>query len=61
VCEDILGGAIKTTLDVGIDLLVLEAGGTKVDSFDGGFLGMFEEDVLGLEVAMHHAMVSEQR
>jgi hypothetical protein len=37
---------IEATLDVGVDLLVLEAAASEVDDFDCALGWMFEQDVL---------------
>ena len=37
---------VEATLDVGVDLLVLEAAASEVDDFDCALGWMFEQDVL---------------
>ena len=58
--EDHLRGAIKSRLDVGVRAFVLEAAAAEVDHLDGGLVRLAQEDVLGLEVAVDHALASQE-
>ena len=58
--EDDFGRAVEARLDVRVHLLVLEAGGAKVDDFDFRVRRVGEQDVFRFEVAVDHALTFEQ-
>lgn len=47
-------------MDIGIDGLFLETTGTEIDYFDSGFVGLLEQDVLGLKVGMDNLVFVEE-
>ena len=50
--------SIEATLDVGVDLLVLEATWTEVNDFNSWFVNLAEEDVLRFQVTVHDVVLS---
>jgi hypothetical protein len=56
--EHDLGGAVKARLDVGVNFLVLEAAGSKVDDLDARLVDLAEQNVFGLQVAMHNVVLA---
>mmetsp|Transcript_3808 Transcript_3808/g.12719 ORF Transcript_3808/g.12719 Transcript_3808/m.12719 type:complete len:418 (-) Transcript_3808:936-2189(-) len=58
--EEHLGGAVEARLDVRVHALVRAAGGPKVDDLDGRPLGVPQQDVLRLEVAVDHGHLAER-
>jgi hypothetical protein len=47
-------------LDVGIFLLVLVATTANINNFNTGFVFVFEEDILGFEIAMYDVIFFEE-
>ena len=56
--EDDFWCSVESTLNVGVDLLVLEAATTEIDDFDAGLVDLPEQDVLGLQVAVDDVVLS---
>ena len=50
--------SIKATLDVGVDLLVLEATRSEVNDFNSWFVDLAEKDVLRFQVTVHNIVLS---
>ena len=56
--ENDLWRSIEPTLDVCVNLVVLETSRTEVDNFDARFIDLAEENILWLEVTVHDIMLS---
>lgn len=56
--EDNLRSAVKATLDVGVDALILEATATIVDDLDARLVWLLQKDILRLEIAVDNVVVA---
>lgn len=45
-------------MDIGVDLLVLEAARAEIDNLNSRFVNLSEQNVLGLEIAMDDVVLS---
>ena len=46
--------SVKPRLDVGVDLLVLEAPAAEVNDFDSGLVDLAKKDIFRFQIAMDH-------
>ena len=53
-------GPIKPTLNIGIDLLLLEAAAPHIDHLNPTFVFLLEHDVLGFKVAVDDVVFAEK-
>lgn len=58
--KDNFWGAIETTLNIGVDLFVLEAATTEVDDFDSALRRVPQQDILWLEITVNNTVVAHQ-
>ena len=56
--QDNLRSTVKTTLDIGVNALVLEAATTIVNNFDARLIWLLEKDILRLEIAVDDVVVA---
>lgn len=49
--------SVESWLDIGVNSLAHETGAAVINDFDARFILLFQEDVLGLEVAMNQVVV----
>jgi hypothetical protein len=59
--EDDFGAAVEAALDVGVDALIVVAAAAKVNDLDEGLVGLNEQNVFRLQVAVHDAMLLQER
>ena len=50
--HDDLGGTVEPRLDIGVDLFVDEGGTSEVNDLYARLVGLLEQDVLGLQIAV---------
>lgn len=51
---------VISALNIGVDGFALKAAGAEIDDTDAGFVGLFEEDVLGFEVGVDYFALVEE-
>jgi hypothetical protein len=56
--KDNLWGSIKTRLNISVYTLILEATTSVIYNFDARFIGLLEQDVLRLKIAVNNTMLS---